>query len=66
MTLMKVKQSYFQGRLLRERALSDPAMEESCRLLRTLDALERALLLDILLLRRPKTGEKNNGHNSKQ
>lgn len=45
---------YFQGRLLRERALSDPAMDEPCRLLPTVDALERALLVDILLLRRPE------------
>lgn len=51
---MTETEGYFQGRLLRERVLSDPAMDEPCRLLRAVDALERALLVDILLLRRPK------------
>lgn len=53
-TMVNETEGYFQGRLLRERALSDPAMDEPCRLLRTVDALEPALLVDNLLLRRPK------------
>lgn len=59
---MNKAEGYFHGRLPWDLALSEPARDDSCRLIRALDALEWALLVDMRLLNRPGKEKHTQSH----